>query len=654
MLRRWITRVLALAVIALGLPVLAGVGPAAASPGYLDGGFANSSIINCGSVIWGNPYSEFGLMTYTGYYGDLNSSPPSPKAGDTFYVHVVVGGAGNSCAGQYAWVDLALPTGVSTDISVANPMRCKYTNTQSVSSFQACNLIASPYHPGAVSFVRPGSGFDNQIWPVPTGGTLEFLLPVKASNTVSATMQAFVKALDGNSNPWLTPNVGMYVAPNGTSGPPSIGYKTPSTDITRGSAPTYKSNALLTTGVAGTAHLQLGTTTSYGLINDPVSIPGADTWLVWDDWTPTANTFTAGQTYHWRLCFTPNSGSPVCGADQTFVAVAADAVAPTVLSVTPLSNPVTGPNAVFKVTFSEPVTGLNGPTATTMSAANISTGTVTFTPAAGYAQVQTVTVPVGLSTAGSQLRLYVLAGSDIHDAAGNALASGGSSALVTIDRPTADTTKPTLTTTPLPAVNLGSSFVQRWTASDAGGLASFRVRSRTTTYKGSTGVWNNPTSVGPTVRSAIVTATRGSKSCVEVIATDQSANSTTGTTRCTLTPFDERSVSTTGTWTKPANSSAYYASTISKSTKVGATKFLTGAKGNRVIVVAQKRPGAGKIQVLVNGVVKSTINLASTSVKNKQVFTITVPAFSNKTVTVKVLTAGTTGVWIDGFGVGTL
>ena len=113
MMRRWLTRVVVLAVTALGLPVLAGVGPAAASPGWIDGGFANSSIINCGSIIWGSPYSEFGLMTYTGYYGDLGSAVPSPKAGDTFYVHVVVGAPGNSCSGQLAWVDIQLPTGVT-------------------------------------------------------------------------------------------------------------------------------------------------------------------------------------------------------------------------------------------------------------------------------------------------------------------------------------------------------------------------------------------------------------------------------------------------------------------------------------------------------------------------------------------------------------
>ena len=180
------------------------------------------------------------------------------------------------------------------------------------------------------------------------------------------------------------------------------------------------------------------------------------------------------------------------------------------------------------------------------------------------------------------------------------------------------------------------------------------MRSRTTNYKGSTGVWSSPTSVGPTVRSALVTATRGSKTCVEVVATDQSSNSQAGALRCTITPFDERSVSSTGTWTKPANSSAYYASTISKSSQVGATKFLTGAKGNRVVVVAQKRPGAGTIQVLVNGVVKSTISLAATSIKNKQVFTVVVPSFTNAKVSVRVKTAGTAGVWIDGFGVGTL
>jgi hypothetical protein len=53
------------------------------------------------------------------------------------------------------------------------------------------------------------------------------------------------------------------------------------------------------------------------LIHEAVSISSVgNAWLVWDDWGPPA--LTPDTLYHWRFTFTPTSGSPVYGADQTF------------------------------------------------------------------------------------------------------------------------------------------------------------------------------------------------------------------------------------------------------------------------------------------------------------------------------------------------
>ncbi len=657
MMRRWLTRVVVLAVTALGLPVLAGVGPAAASPGWIDGGFANSSIINCGSIIWGSPYSEFGLMTYTGYYGDLGSAVPSPKAGDTFYVHVVVGAPGNSCSGQLAWVDIQLPTGVTA----AGAPVCYYDGVSSTDT--ACRAMASPYNSGALSIVRSlGSNFNTEVWAAPTGHTLDYVLPVTASGPVSGTLRSYIRALDGNSNPWLTPTSGMYVAPNGTSGPPSIGYLSPSTTITPGATPGYNSVAMLTTGVAGTGRFIIGTSAgsnSLGTADDVVGAIGVGEWVINNNWENSSNqvkAFVPRATYHWKLCFTPSGGSEQCGADQTFVAVGADSVRPTVSSVTYLGanagtalDPVTSKAVSFKMTFSEPVQGVGN--CLTESTGGLSAGIIQLSPSTGLSTSYLVTVPnVGLGS--GVIGVGVMSCPSVTDAAGNTLSNSASNSVI-VNRTVDDTTAPAIATLALPAVSL-STATQKWNASDAVGLGSFRVKSRTTSQGGVVGAWTAGTSYSRTLRQAPLATVRGATRCDSVTAYDTSGNSTTAATRCTITPFDERSVSSTGTWTKPANSSAYYASTISKSSQVGATKFLTGAKGNRVVVVAQKRPGAGTIQVLVNGVVKSTISLAATSIKNKQVFTVVVPSFTNAKVSVRVKTAGTTGVWIDGFGVGTL
>ena len=405
--------------------------------------------------------------------------------------------------------------------------------------------------------------------------------------------------------------------------------------------------------MAGTAHMQLGATTNYELLNDPATIPDADTWQVTDDWTPPANSFTPGKTYHWRMCFTPNVGSAVCGVDQTFVAAASDSLRPTINSITYLGaeagtalDPVTSPSASFRLAFSEPVR-LGG--CLSAGIGGVSTGQIDIAPPSGLAQTFVVTFPdvsgqghIGLTVGGSC--------SAITDAAGNTL-SNSASKDVQVDRPVPDTIAPTIATTALPGVSLATPL-QKWTATDAVGLASFQLKTRTTTRAGVTSAWSAPTLLARTVRQAPITIIPGTTRCDQVTVYDTSQNKTAGTVRCTTTPLDERATLKTGTWTSYANASAFTA-TLSRSLQIGATRYLPGVKGHSVVLVARKQPGAGTVQVLVNGAVKYTWNLASPTVQNKQVLNLSVPAgFTNAAVSVRVKAPGTTGVYIDALGVG--
>jgi hypothetical protein len=400
------------------------------------------------------------------------------------------------------------------------------------------------------------------------------------------------------------------------------------------------------TNVPGTARFRLGTTTSYTLASDSLGALAAGSWQAWDDWTPFVPVW--GTTYHWTLCFTPSGGSEICGADQTFVGIPADGTPPTLLSVVALSNPVTGRYATYRFSFSEPVSGL--PDELYMSSGGLSgVGNPVISPASGLAKVWTITVDVG--TGSGHLGVGIGNRGIIKDASGNPLSGPGGGTDATVNRATADVTKPTLSTVALPAVSLVTA-VQKWVAADNVALASFSVKTSTTTAAGTGGTFGKAALYGPLVRQATVPVTPGTTRCVQVVAGDTSGNTTAGATRCTATPADERGARSTGKWTA-VSSSAAYTRTLSKSVKVGSTKYLTGLKGHSIIVVAQKAKGAGTVQVLLNGRVVATWVLNAARTTPKSVLVIPVRAgFSRASVSVRVKVAGKAGVLVDGLGVG--
>ena len=137
------------------------------------------------------------------------------------------------------------------------------------------------------------------------------------SSTVltNSTFQANVWALDGNSSPWLHPQVGVYVFSN----MPSVIYPSPSTVITPGPPATYLSKAwLYAFGLGGTAYFELGAnSSSFSLFSDTATVPaGGTAWELTSDWTPYS--LAANTTYYWRLRFAASNGQTYVGVAQSF------------------------------------------------------------------------------------------------------------------------------------------------------------------------------------------------------------------------------------------------------------------------------------------------------------------------------------------------
>ena len=283
--------------------------PAASS--WYDGLIEYSTITNCASIIFPPEYEEYGVGTYVGFLADPNAGQPAPNT--TYYAHVVIYGLGNACSGMRAYIDLALPSNTALAITNVNKVFCFYDGAPLTPADCPQTLPASSLNPGA--FQIPSSDAAHaHTWPIPQGHNLEIQVPLVSSTSLTnSPLQANVWMLDGNSSPTLRPTEGVYVFSGG--GTPNIIYPSPSTlTITASSG---HSQAYLYTTLGGTGYFNLGTTTSYGVISESVSIAaGGPAWLVFDDWGPPP--LLPNTLYHWRFIFHDSNGHDTLGADQTF------------------------------------------------------------------------------------------------------------------------------------------------------------------------------------------------------------------------------------------------------------------------------------------------------------------------------------------------
>ena len=320
---------LALAVFLLGSP---GEASAALPAQYYDGVSKYSSVINCPSLIFGSPYTEFGIGAYTGYYAHPDAN--YPQAGkDAVYMHLVVVGLGNPCGGgTYFWPSFKLPAGVSWFTGA--DIKCFYDgNPLSAASCPQWTQLKTGQGPNGSDWYQMTPG-NTQTWGVAQGHTFEFLLPIHAPGgpVTSGRLDVFLQTADGNSSPTLNPWAPIYFF--GPTSPPSVLYDSPSTTLAAvqpGTTTPTKYGLLsqaqvMTQGHVGRLFLDIGATTNYELLRTfvPGQTSGSYTsYSIWTDWDEAGlAALQPGQRYYWRAGFDPGDpggGDVVYGAQQSFV-----------------------------------------------------------------------------------------------------------------------------------------------------------------------------------------------------------------------------------------------------------------------------------------------------------------------------------------------
>jgi Zn-dependent metalloprotease len=190
-----------------------------------------------------------------------------------------------------------------------------------------------------------------------------------------------------------------------------------------------------------------------------------------------------------------------------------------------------------------------------------------------------------------------------------------------------------------------------WSASDATGLSGFAVRSRSASARSGYGAYGTAKALASTARAWTTPFTAGVSTCAEVVAFDAVGGRSTAAVRCTTTPVDEVSLTkgARNAWTK-AYSGTTYRNTITTSKRVGDTLTLTGVRGHGLVLVIRTKAGGGKVGVYIGS---KRVALVSTAGKAKDRVLVSVSSvtLSGATVKLKVESAGTTGVSIDGLAV---
>lgn len=209
---------------------------------------------------------------------------------------------------------------------------------------------------------------------------------------------------------------------------------------------------------------------------------------------------------------------------------------------------------------------------------------------------------------------------------------------------------PTLTVSTPAKITLSAPALT-WTAADATGLSGFAVRTRTATVRSGYGAYGPAKAIAAGTRAWTTPFTAGVSTCAEVVAFDAVGGRSAAAVRCTTTPVDEVSLTkgVGNAWTK-AYSGTTYRNTITTSKRVGDTLTLTGVRGHGLVLVIRTKSGGGKVGVYVGTTRVALVSTAGTA-KDRVLVSVSSATLSGATVKLKVESAGTTGVSIDGLAV---
>jgi hypothetical protein len=213
-----------------------------------------------------------------------------------------------------------------------------------------------------------------------------------------------------------------------------------------------------------------------------------------------------------------------------------------------------------------------------------------------------------------------------------------------------DVAPPSVSLAALPVATLAASVRLAWSGSDSGsGVASYDVKYRRAAWNSTGfGAWILPSTwqrIG--VRTRTLSLAPGFDYCVSVRARDAVGNTSDWSApRCVARALDDRSLVAGRGWTR-ATASGYYLRTITSTTRLGAVLVRTGARLDRVGIVATRCATCGIVGVYVGNRLMGKVNLAAPTLRRQQLLML--PRFSYRAGTI-VLRSLTTRklVQIDG------
>ena len=218
-----------------------------------------------------------------------------------------------------------------------------------------------------------------------------------------------------------------------------------------------------------------------------------------------------------------------------------------------------------------------------------------------------------------------------------------------------DTTAPTLSVAPLPAITVGPTATINWSAADspdpdgnpngeARGISGTTVRFRTANWRAGFGAWRTyTTTTGSSVR---LTLSLGYTYCVQAQTRDLSGNPSawSGST-CTTRPLDDRALAAGRGWTRKT-SGHYYKFTFTKTSTKGRVLSFAKARARHIAVVAATCTTCGAVRVYIGTRYVGTVSLRASATRYRQLFDL--KPFAITSGTVKLVTTSSRLAQIDG------
>jgi hypothetical protein len=203
---------------------------------WVAGSIERSTVVNCPSRIGGFPYLETGAVANAEAFVD---SHRLPRVGHTFYVRTEPGAIGHPCANQAVAVEIVLPRGVKLAITRKTPIRCAYwdIDTRKVTKVKRSGGCPKKAKHGIYGLALNRGAGKGPTWELPYGQALRIEVPVRSKRRLKGAaggpitcarnegdppcspqqagdhLQFANHVFDGNDNPWLSPNVPLFVRP---------------------------------------------------------------------------------------------------------------------------------------------------------------------------------------------------------------------------------------------------------------------------------------------------------------------------------------------------------------------------------------------------------------------------------------------------------